>query len=124
MSRKFAGIFSIVGFTSLLCGLLLFSQAGVADEAATVIKQGKEIVVDRKKGNCVACHIIEDEELPGTNGPPLIFMKQRFPDKQKLRERIYDPTAFNPNSLMPPFGRHGILTPEEIDKVVEYIYSL
>lgn len=107
-----------------MCVSLLFSHASFADELAAVIKQGKEIVVNRKKGNCVACHIIENEELPGTNGPPMVFMKQRFPDKAKLRDRIYDSTAFNPNSLMPPYGRHGILTPEEIDKVVEYIYSL
>ena len=91
---------------------------------AEVIKEGKELTVDRKKGNCLSCHIIGDGEFPGTHGPPLIFMKQRFPDKAKLRARIYDATAANPNTMMPPFGRHGILSDDEIDKITEYIYTL
>jgi sulfur-oxidizing protein SoxX len=28
----------------------------------------------------------------------------------------------NPYSVMPPFGKHRVLTEEEIDLVVEYIY--
>ena len=99
-------------------------QAVFADTQADVIKQGKELVVNRRKGNCVSCHIIEDEPLPGTHGPPLIFMKLRFPDKSKLRARIFDATAANPNTMMPPFGSHGILSSEEIDKITEYIYTL
>jgi sulfur-oxidizing protein SoxX len=30
----------------------------------------------------------------------------------------------NPNTMMPPFGRHEIMTEAEIDKVVEFIHSL
>jgi sulfur-oxidizing protein SoxX len=51
-------------------------------------------------------------------------MKARFPDKAVLRAQIWDSTKNNPNTMMPPFGRHEILTEAEIDKVVEFIYSL
>ncbi len=78
----------------------------------------------RSKGNCLACHAIADGELPGNIGPPLVYMQQRFPDKAQLRAQVWDATARNPNTVMPPFGRHGILTDEEIELIVDYIHSL
>ena len=99
--------------------------AAAADNSEqSMIKQGKEIAFNRKKGNCLACHQIDDGTLPGNIGPPLIGMKARFPDKTKLRQQIWDATKANPNTMMPPFGRYHILTQGEINKVVEYIYSL
>jgi sulfur-oxidizing protein SoxX len=109
--------------TAALITLLMSSQVVLADEAAT-IAAGKKIAFDRKLGNCLACHQIEGGELPGNIGPALVDMKQRFPDKAKLRAQIWDSNRNNPNSIMPPFGRHQILTESEIDKVVEFIYSL
>jgi len=51
-------------------------------------------------------------------------MEVRYSDKAQPRARTWDPTRNNPQSLMPPFGRHQILSQSEIDKVVEYIWSL
>jgi len=51
-------------------------------------------------------------------------MQLRFPDKAILRAQIWDATQNNPNSRMPPFGKHGILNEAEIDLIVDYIYSL
>jgi len=51
-------------------------------------------------------------------------MKARYPEKKKLRDQIWDPMAANPDSAMVPFGRHKVLTEAEIDKLVEYIWSL
>ncbi len=108
---------------TILGALSLSPQlANAADDS--VIDQGKKIAFDRKLGNCLACHKIEGGDLPGNIGPPLVAMKARFPDKAKLRSQIWDSTRNNPNSMMPPFGRHEILTEAEIDKVVEFIYSL
>ena len=105
---------------------LLFVVWGAtfADDNADIVEQGKALALDVEKGNCVACHMVGDAEFPGNHGPPLIFMKQRFPDKERLKSRIYDATAVNPYTMMPPYGLHGILTPEELDMVVEYIYTL
>lgn len=104
--------------------VLIASPYSLAEEAGATITQGKEITFDRKKGNCLACHMVDDGELPGALGPPLINMQARFPDKAKLREQIWDATIRNPMTSMPPFGKHRMLTEEEIDKVVEYIYTL
>ncbi|MEZ5541607.1 MAG: sulfur oxidation c-type cytochrome SoxX [Pseudomonadota bacterium] len=107
----------------MIAGTLLavpFSSASAAEAAAP----GKEVAFDRKLGNCLACHAVDDGDLPGNIGPPLISMKLRFPDKSKLRAQIWDPTVNNPNTIMPPFGRHKILTEEQIDQVVDYIYTL
>ncbi len=107
----------------LLTGFALAPQVASAADAS-VIADGKAIAFDRKKGNCLACHMIAGGDLPGNIGPPLVGMKARFPDKAKLRAQIWDATVANPNSMMPPFGRHEILTEGEIDKVVEFIHSL
>ncbi|HAQ50971.1 MAG TPA: sulfur oxidation c-type cytochrome SoxX [Gammaproteobacteria bacterium] len=88
------------------------------------IQEGKEISFDRKKGNCLACHAMDDGELAGLVGPPLMMMKLRFPDKAVLKAQIWDATERNPATSMPPFGRHRMLTEDEIDKVVEYLYTL
>ncbi len=85
---------------------------------------GKNLAMARGKGNCLACHAIADGELPGNIGPPLLYMRQRFPDKNELRAQIWDPTVRNPDTVMPPFGKHRILTGEEIDLIVDYIQTL
>lgn len=89
-------------------------------DAAT---QGGCVVINRRKGNCMACHQIAGISS-GDIAPPLVAMKQRFPDKAKLRAQISNPHQFNPNSVMPPFGEHKILTEDEIDKVVEFMLTL
>jgi len=125
--RKFPGILKTTSSVLALVGsLALLPATGVAAEAesASATDQGKEIAFDRKKGNCLACHQMADGSLPGNIGPPLVAMKARFPDKAKLRAQIWDSTKNNPNSMMPPFGRHQVLTESEIDKVVEFIYTL
>lgn len=114
---------------SLVLGALLALGVNVSanaeeQKAMSVIEQGKEIAFDRVKGNCLACHMIPGGQAPGNIGPPLVAMKERFPDKARIRAQIYDATAFNPNTMMPPFGKHGALSDEEIDKIVEFIYSL
>ena len=88
------------------------------------LESGKQLTMARDKGNCLACHAIADGELPGNIGPPLIQMQLRFPDRAVLREQVWDATARNPDTMMPPFGRHRILTEEEIDLIVDYIHTL
>lgn len=87
------------------------------------VTQGGCVVLDRKKGNCMACHAIAGT-THGNIAPPLVQMKQRFPDKAKLRTQISDAHKLNPRSVMPPFGPHEILTQDEIDKVVEFVLTL
>jgi L-cysteine S-thiosulfotransferase len=100
---------------------LLFTPVMAADDS---VEQGRKIAFDRKLGNCLACHMIQGGALPGNIGPPLVAMKARFPDKGQLRAQVWDATVKNPNSLMPPFGKHAVLSERELDLVVEFIYSL
>lgn len=109
--------------TSLMSMILTFSLLASSIVSADDISEGKDIAFDRKKGNCLSCHLIIGGEMPGNIGPPLMMMKVRFTE-ERLRSQIYDATKVNPNSLMPPFGKHHILSKDEIDKVVKYIRTL
>ena len=106
----------------LLGGLALTPMNASAD--ASMVDEGKKISFHRKQGNCLACHKIKGGSLPGNIGPELVNMKARYPDKAKLRAQIWDATVNNPNTIMPPFGKHKMLSEKNIDKVVEFIYSL
>jgi L-cysteine S-thiosulfotransferase len=88
---------------------------------------GKEIAFDRAKGNCLACHgfpTVPDAVQTGNSGPPIIAMQARFPDKGMLRGVIWDASASSASSFMPPFGKHQVLSEEEIDKVVDFVHGL
>ena len=109
--------------TFLFCTSMLGSTAASA-ATASEIAAGKELAFNRKKGNCLACHAIAGGSLPGNIGPPLIAMQARFPDKKALRAQIWNASANNPNTIMPPFGKHNMLSDAEIDKIVTFIHSL
>lgn len=94
-----------------------------AVDAADIAK-GKELAFDRKKGNCLACHMIEGGTLAGNIGPPLVAMKARFPDYEKMKAQIADPRIKNPNTIMIPFGPHKVLTAQEIELVSQFVYTL
>jgi len=110
---------------ALIVGLGAASSAMSAE--ASKDPAGREVAFNRGKGNCLSCHAIPNDpkaESPGNIGPPFIMMKLRFPDRDKLRAQIWDSTKANPRSTMPPFGKHQMLTEQEIDQVVDYILSL
>ncbi|MFK5950246.1 MAG: sulfur oxidation c-type cytochrome SoxX [Methylococcales bacterium] len=127
--RYTAKTISTATTVAALLGTLAFSLPSISvAEDASAISEGKKIAFNKKKGNCLACHAIKGGKLPGNIGPALsikgVAIKDRFPDKSKLRAQIYDSRNANPNTIMPPFGAHEILSDAEIDKVVEFIYSL
>jgi len=111
-------------FAVLLLGTGLCNSVRAAEEKKEM--PGQEIAFSNKKGNCLACHAMPGTkgEMPGSIAPPLIAMKLRYPDRTKLRAQVWDATANNPKTSMPPFGKHRVLTEEEIDKVVDFIHSL
>jgi len=113
-----------VSVTALIgcLGLIAPITAGAADAAD--LEKGKQLAFDRKKGNCLACHQIEGGTLAGNIGPPLVAMKARFPDYDKMKAQIADPRDKNPNTIMIPFGPHGVLSAQEIELVSQFIYTL
>jgi len=102
----------------LLVAPAAFASAGDRED------RGKALAMDRSKGNCLACHMIDDGVLPGNMGPPLLAMKIRFPDRDLLKTQICDASIRNSNSRMPPFCRHGILTEDEVELIIDYLYTL
>ena len=110
-----------------LLALLSGTQQGLADEAQPnedAIERGKAIVFERGRGNCLACHVIKGGDLAGNYGPPLLLMKVRYPDRADLRSKIWDASVREPTTRMPPYGRHRILTEDEIDLVTDFIHTL
>ncbi|MDQ7049321.1 MAG: sulfur oxidation c-type cytochrome SoxX [Enterobacterales bacterium] len=94
----------LVTVIAAFSSITLAQESGLSAELA----QGKAIAFDRRKGNCLACHYIQGGALMGTTGPGLVAMKQRFPDRQRLITQVTDARLNNKNTIMPPFGAHGI----------------
>jgi len=88
-------------------------------------------------GNCLLCHAIPGADRPAGNvGPSLAGVAKRL-SPAEIRERIVDASRFNPQTVMPPYGRtdglHDVasryrgkplLTPEQIDDVVAFLLTL
>jgi len=107
-------------WTLVLLSPLLNAEPLAQDQ----IREGRVIAWDRNAGNCLSCHWMPESELPGNIGPPLIQMQYRFQDRASLRRQIWDPTEANPDTVMPPYGKHGILTDHQIEQVIDYLYSI
>ncbi len=115
---------------ALILGALAITAVGVASEMPKIDltsgdpAAGKAIAMDRSKGNCIACHLIIGGESPGAIGPALIAMQTRYPTKEALAIQIWDATVKAPEAAMPPFGRHAILSQQELADVVAYVWTL
>ena len=105
----------------------VYLSLGIATAEETKEMTGQQLAFSTAKGNCLACHQLPGDPSAITSaniGPPLIGMKERFPDRARLRAQIWDATAFNQDTVMPPFGKHKVLTDDEIDKITNYIAGL
>jgi len=124
MRKSAISYFVISGAITLAFASLSFTPTTVSAAEANMVEEGKKVAYNRKKGNCLACHKIKGGNLPGNIGPELVNMKARYPDKAALRAKIWDATVTNPTTIMPPFGKHKIVSEKELDKIVEFIYTL
>ena len=125
-------IFLAILSTLLLQGCKTAPATSAAAPAVEAKKEVKLVELDPMKimtnsniGNCTSCHAIpaDSKVVAGDIGPPFIGMKGRFPDIAKLKAAIADQKVFSPETIMPPFGRNKILTPEQIDVIAQYIYQ-
>ena len=101
------------------------------------IERGKKVFISRKV-NCLSCHeapIIE-EKFQGNFGPSLGGVGSRY-NKKELRLRVIDSKSINPDSIMPSYFKKikfertpaeflnkTILSAQEVEDLVEYLYSL
>ena len=109
---------------SLFVFLFTFNNISQAESS---IDRGREIAHDHFKGNCLACHQMPNDKSAKSKAniaPALIDIKLKYPEKESLFNRIYDPTSINPNTIMPPYGKNSILSTQEISDLIDYLYTL
>jgi sulfur-oxidizing protein SoxX len=110
-----------------LAAFALWACAAIASPALAQSQQGLELFVRPDKGNCIACHQVPQGAGPETRsnlGPRLEGSRMRALGPAALRELIHDPMRANPDTVMTPYGRHHVLEPAEIDRVVAYLHAL
>jgi len=107
--------------TALALGLLLV--VSTAAQAQSGAADGQKLAFDRGKGNCLTCHEIKGGDLPGSIGPKLENLKGKY-DRTELIAILNDEAIRNPTTVMPPFGRHRILTEQEINAIVDFLQTL
>jgi sulfur-oxidizing protein SoxX len=114
----------------LACFFPCFVFAGNAEK-------GRALALARIDGGCLLCHAIPGAERPAGNiGPALAGAGARL-DERELRLRIIDASRFNPDTVMPPYGRKdglysvarqyrgkALLTDEQVDDLVAYLLTL
>lgn len=123
LKTKMKQLLTALAISTAMVATPMAAQA--ADKGASALEAGKKLAFSRSKGNCLACHMMPGGNLPGNIGPAIIAMKLRYPDKQKLYDKVWGKADTQiPDSMMPPFGQNGILSDDEITKIVDYIYTL
>ncbi|MEE9350900.1 MAG: sulfur oxidation c-type cytochrome SoxX [Thiotrichaceae bacterium] len=125
MRKKIRLMVTSASAIAIVAVMGITTNIAIADDkaASSSLEEGKKLAFDRKKGNCLACHMIQGGDMAGTIGPPLIAMKSRF-KRDALIAQISEPRDKNPNTIMPPFGTHSVMSPKEIELVTDYILTL
>lgn len=99
--------------------------------------KGREVVLARGDGNCLLCHAVPGADRPAGNiGPSFAGLGSRL-SLQEIKARIADPSRFNPDTVMPPYGRteglHAVapqyrgkplLSPQQIDDAAAFLATL
>jgi L-cysteine S-thiosulfotransferase len=116
-----------------LLALLIAVPAHAGDAA-----NGRKIVEDRALSACLLCHSgpFPAPHLQGNIGPRLDGVADRL-TPEEIRQRLVDPSRFNPDTVMPAYGNvaklnrvgsawqgRPILTPGQIDDVVAFLSTL
>src|SRR5262245_26136334 len=99
------------------------SQPIVGDAAI-----GRKLAADRSRGgSCLSCHVMGpagNADLPGNVGPDLSEIGNAGRDDEWLFNYVYDPRVYNAETIMPPWGTHGIFDQDEIGHIVSFLKTL
>lgn len=90
--------------------------------------KGAKLVADRTRGgSCLACHIMGqagNADQPGNVGPDLSEIGNAGLSDEQLFNFIYDARVYNAETVMPPWGSHGVFTDAEINDMVAFLKTL
>lgn len=102
-------------------------------------KNGEKVFVNRKLGNCLACHTLSklsEQPFHGEIAPPLDGVADRYTEGE-LRLRVVDSKVINEATIMPAFYRvdgfnrvadefkgKPILTAEQVEDLIAYLMTL
>lgn len=113
------------------------ASAAAADRGGDPAR-GRAIVADRQLGLCLLCHSgpFPEERFQGDLAPTLAGVGARLSEGD-LRLRLVDPARFNPQTLMPAYGRREglervapslsgkpLLSDAQIEDVVAFLATL
>jgi len=91
-------------------------------------KKGAEMVADRNRGgSCLACHVMGPAggaNLPGNVAPDLSEIGNAGREDEWLFNYIYDGRVYNPDTVMTPWGSHGLFDDQEINDMVAFLKTL
>ena len=86
------------------------------------------MVADRNRGgSCLACHVMGPAggaNLPGNVAPDLSEIGNAGREDEWLFNYIYDGRVYNPDTVMPPWGSHGLFDDQEINDMVAFLKTL
>ncbi len=101
-------------------------------------KKGLETAVNRRKGNCLACHVLPNVKQAdhGEVGPPLAGVAKRYKEGE-LRLRLVDSKKLNPDTIMPSYYRNTgyhrlqkkwkgktIISAQDVEDILAYLKTL
>lgn len=111
-------------------------HASLTGGAKTSAKAGRKTVVNRKQGNCLACHVIPGKEaFMGNIGPSLAGVAARM-NAAEMRLQIVNPKVNNPDTIMPgfyikdfpgtlkKFKGKTIMSAQQIEDTIAYLLTL
>ncbi len=102
-------------------------------------ERGRKVIINRKQGNCLACHaisVLASEPFHGEIGPSLDGVAERYSEAQ-LRLILINAKAVFPDTIMPAFYRNDgftrvmkkfrgktILTAQQVEDVLAFLKAL
>lgn len=123
------------GDVSFEDGVVNASLTGVAGDAAN----GRKVFMNRKQGNCLACHVNEDmseQSFHGEVGPALDGVADRWSEAE-LRGIVTNSRMMFDGTIMPAFyvnagynrplekfDGKSILSAQQVEDVVAYLLTL
>ena len=138
-----AALCAVAGFSAQAETFIRYEVVGGAIARSLTGKagdpvKGRKTAINRKKGNCLACHVmpVPEQADHGAVGPPLNDVGSRL-GAGEIRLRIVNPKIVNPDTIMPAFYRiHGlhrvqkkwqgktIISAQDVEDLVAYMMTL